>query len=199
MTEKGFNYQTSVAYASGFYLHHDGGISTSTVSPTSYQYFTPTSIDLYGYSRAYRTASDPAPLLGQPGYWEWAKGGTAPIPKLTIEGMRYGEVIATKTVGPQDWTTHSFDDQFFGIDALKFTVIYPSVDRYWLALGSDVPPNTAWCDLWCAGFKADNLVLQTDLVAPVPMPASALLYLSALAGVGIRFGRKKRKDGHSPA
>ena len=198
-SQSGFSYSSSLAYFSGhnIYLHDDSGILSTAINPTSPSYFTPTSIDVYGYSNLLKTGSGPAPgTIGSSQYNTWATSGAAPSPTLSFQGLRNGRIIANQSVGPQALSTMTFNSQFAGIDSLLLNLSIPSALRYQFGTPGTLS-NTVWCSQWCAGFQVDNFTAQTGLIAPVPLPPSALLYLTVLVALGSVIGLRKVKHTHT--
>ncbi len=198
-TSNGFIYDYSTTYLGGnyLYLHSDSGILTSTIRAISGTTFTAKSIDVWGALRIFMSGSGPRPADdNSQAYFQWATSGIEPVATLTFTGVRNGATVATQSIGPTQtqFTSDSvipklkklrLSSGFSHIDQLILTVNNPISGPYWNDLYDPFGPNTVWCNDWCASYRVDNLK-----VSAVPLPASGLLLIGAIAGL---FGIKRRR------
>ncbi len=168
-TSNGFIYDFSWAYLQGNQLGllNDSGITTSTIKAVTGLAFTPHSIKATGES-----------------WLNIAGPGPAPKPSLTFFGMRGGSTVASLFV-PFSTSSVTFSSAFNAIDALIVQLNIPSavIDPI------NPSPGAVWCVQFCAEYHLDNLVV-TPNVATVPLPASGLLPIGAIAGL---FGIRRRR------
>lgn len=74
---------------------------------------------------------------------------------------------------------YTFGRKFGRIDALEISTPYPGIG-----------PNGEGC-VDCTAFEFDNLVYELEPIAPIPLPASALLHISGIAGIAALRKRTK--------
>lgn len=179
---QGFLYDFNFAYLAGDHisLHDDSGLTSSAIRRQDGAKFTPTSVDLLGLSRIYKTGSGPNTDNS------WYTAGTVPPLTLSFFGVLGNQVVATQSVSTfnrlsTDWATTAFSSAFTGIDQLVLSLQLPTnpikFDGFPPGIGSD----QVWCFEWCGEYRVDNLVVSQ--VAPVPLPASGLLLLGAMLGM----------------
>lgn len=104
------------------------------------------------------------------------------VGNIIIRGFLNGtQVVRDRiTMSPVYGTVQNIvlDAAFMGLDAFSIEILYPK--------------TKAWCDAPCGHLDLDSVTFAGIAPASVPVPASGILFGTALAGLGLARRRSRR-------